>query len=163
VTTLPDLTVERVPWDSLTQHPRNPRNGDVDAIAESIRVNGVYRPVIIARDGTILAGHHLWLALREVGRTEVDVVRLPIHPASPEATRILLADNRTADLGNYDDGLLASLLRDLDTEVGIIGTGYDHDDLAALLASIEDPGRGFGVNDPEPARCPNCGYTLSGE
>jgi ParB-like chromosome segregation protein Spo0J len=160
VTTLPDLTVERVPWDSLTQHPRNPRNGDVAAIVASIRANGVYRPVIVARDGTILAGHHLWLALGELGRTEVDVVRLPVHPASTEAVRILLADNRTADLGNYDDGLLAQLLRDLDADAGLIGTGYDHDDLAALLASIEDPGHGFGVPEAEALRCPNCGYTL---
>jgi ParB-like chromosome segregation protein Spo0J len=160
VTALPDLTVERVPWDSLTQHPRNPRNGDVEAIKESILANGVYRPVIVAADGTILAGHHLWLALGELGRTQCDIVRLPIHPASTEATRILLADNRTADLGNYDDGLLARLLADLDADTGLIGTGYDHDDLAALLDSIEDPGRGFGVSDTEPPRCPNCGYTL---
>ena len=160
MTTLPDLTVERVDWNTLTQHPRNPRNGDIEAIKQSILASGVYRPVIVANDGTILAGHHLWLALGELGRTHIDIIRLPIHPASNEATRILLADNRTADLGNYDDGLLAQLLRDLDADTGLIGTGYDNDDLDTLLATIEEPGHGFGVNDPEPPRCPNCGYTL---
>ena len=158
MTTLPDLTVERVPWDTLTQHPRNPRNGDIEAIKDSIRTSGVYRPIITAEDGTILAGHHLWLALGELNRTHVDIVRLPLHPASNEATRILVADNRTADLGNYDDGLLTQLLQDLDTETGLTGTGYTNDDLTTLLDAINDPGHGFG--DPETPRCPNCGYPI---
>jgi ParB-like chromosome segregation protein Spo0J len=151
--------MERVPWGSLTQHPRNPRNGDVEAIKESIRANGVYRPIIVAKDGAILAGHHLWLALGEMGREQVYVVRLDVHPASTQATRILLADNRTADLGNYDDGLLAALLRDIDADGGLIGTGYDGDDLAALMESIDTPA-GFGQHEPQ--RCPNCGFALDG-
>lgn len=156
-----ELKVERVPWDSLVQHPRNPRNGDVDAIVESVRANGVYRPIIIASDGTILAGHHLWMALGEIGAKAVDVVRIPVHPASTEALRILLADNRTADRGTYDDGLLVQLLKEVDEMAGLVGTGYVVDDLDRMLAVIDEPvsfGSGEGV-DGGP-RCPNCGYAL---
>ncbi len=53
------------------------------------------------------------------------------------ARRIVLADNRTADLGTYDDQILVDLLKgmsDLD------GTGYDADDLLALLGeTFEEP------------------------
>lgn len=155
------LTIERVPWGDLQPHPSNPRNGDVDAIVESVRASGVYRPIITAQDGTILAGHHLWAALGELHHTHCDIVRLPVHPASADARRILLADNRTADLGTYDDGLLAQLLRELDQEAGLVGTGYTPDDLTHLLNDIDTP-LGFG-GTPEPTRCPNCGYALDGD
>lgn len=154
----PDLQVQRVPWDSLMQHPRNPRNGDVEAIKRSIMVNGVYRPIIACQDGTILAGHHLWTALGELGHEDVSVIFLDVHPASTEATRIMVADNRTADLGTYDDGLLASLLKDIDSEAGLIGTGYTEDDFTRLLESITDPPHGFGTDDD--TRCSCCGQTI---
>jgi hypothetical protein len=131
------LTIERVPWDSLRNHPKNPRAGDTEAIVASIQANEVYRPIITARDGTILAGHHLWFALGELNRAEVDIVRLDVDPASPQATRIMLADNRTADLGRYDDGLLIELLQTLDAQDSpaneLWGTGYTDDDLHDLL------------------------------
>jgi hypothetical protein len=93
-------------------------------------INGVYRPIYCAEDLTILAGHHLYSALGELAADEVDIIRLPINPDSTEATRIMLADNRTADLGIYDEGLLMELIRDLaDTTYGIAGTGYTEDTL----------------------------------
>jgi len=157
------LAIERVPWDALKPHPRNARNGDLDAIMESIRVNGVYRPIICAADGTILAGHHLWFALGELNIDKVDVVTLPVHPDSSEAIRIMLADNRIADLGIYDDGLLLALLTDLGDESGLIGTGYSEDDLTLLLNKVIDPPP-INIDDPIPEQhgptCPQCGYTF---
>ncbi|MCU0279550.1 MAG: ParB N-terminal domain-containing protein [Candidatus Nanopelagicales bacterium] len=133
----PDLTVERVPWDTLKAHPDNPRNGDTDAIVESITTTGVYRPIYVAKDGTILAGHHLWYALGELEQPEVDIIRLPYGPRSQQAKRIMLVDNRTADLGNYDDGLLLKVLEELKaTELGLQGTGYD----LAALAKLDGGG-----------------------
>lgn len=146
---MPDhtLTSEQVPLASLTPHPRNPRNGDVEAIAESLRMNGQYRPLVVTEDGTILAGNHTYMAAAELGWEQVYVVRLAIHPDSSQAHRIMLADNRTADLGNYDDGVLADLLQTLDEdEGGLVGTGYGDEDLSRLLASL-DEGLDFGDDD----------------
>jgi site-specific DNA-methyltransferase (adenine-specific) len=127
------LTTEHVDINDLRPHPRNARNGDVDAIADSLRMNGQFRPIVVAEDGTILAGNHTYMAAMELGWESIAVVRLPLQPESPEAIRVLLADNRTADLGTYDDGLLLDLLAALDeAEGGLIGTGYDADALDAL-------------------------------
>lgn len=160
--TEPALDIRRVRWDDLRPHPGNARNGDIEAIKESVRVNGIYRPVITAHDGTILAGHHLWFALGELGYKEVDIVRLPIEPTSPEAARILLVDNRSADLGNYDRGLLVDLLQTLDDGPGLVGTGYDGDDLTRLLAQINDEGPIEVDDGPDPGVggfvCPQCGF-----
>ena len=134
-----DLLTAWVETQHLRPHPRNARNGDIEAIAESLRVNGQYRPIVLAADGTILAGNHTYMAAMSLGWDKIAAVRVDVAPESPEAIRIMLADNRTADLGNYDDGLLAELLANLDEAEGLMGTGYDDNDLAELLTSIHEP------------------------
>lgn len=153
------LAVEYVPLDAIRPHPHNARQGDLGAIGESIRVNGVYRPVIVQRStGHILAGNHTAKAMAQAGRAEAPVVYLDVDDA--EALRILLADNRTADLGDYDGAALVDLLRTLpDLE----GTGYDGDDLDDLLDDLE-PLTPDDTEDPEPAAprlCQACGYNTT--
>jgi ParB-like chromosome segregation protein Spo0J len=131
------LAVEHVDIDTLRPYPRNPRNGDTDAIIESIRVNGIYKPLIVAADGVVLAGNHTYAAAMELGIATIPVVRLPIGSDGPEAAKIVLADNRTSDKARYDDGELLSLLQDLDGD--LYGTVFSTDDLAALLHLSEPP------------------------
>lgn len=123
------LDIERVPISSVRPHPRNPRRGDVAPIAESLQINGQYRPLVVARDGTILAGNHTYQALQRLGWDIVPVTRLAIDPDSDEALRIMLADNRTSDLGTYDDALLLSLIDELPD---LPGSGYDADAIEHL-------------------------------
>jgi len=120
---------------TLRPHPRNARNGDTDAIAASLMANGQYRPIVVARDGVILAGNHTYAAAMELGWDRLACVRLDIDPNGPDAIRIMLADNRTAELGTYDDGLLMALLDTLDD---LDGTGYAQTDLDALHAAQDD-------------------------
>lgn len=130
-----DLATALVDLDALRPHPRNPRNGDVDAIAQSLEVNGQYRPIVLAADGTILAGNHTYAAAMSLGWDRIAAVRLDLAPDSPEALRIMLADNRTADLGNYDDGLLLGLLEAIEQ---VEGTGYTQVDVDRLHDALDD-------------------------
>lgn len=122
--------------DALRPHERNPRAGDTEAIAESIKANGLYRPVYAQRStGRILAGNHTYAAALELGATRLPVVWLDVDDEA--AARILLVDNRAADLGRYDDALLIDLLNELGaTEAGLFGTGYSYDDAAAIEAAL---------------------------
>ncbi|HYG67587.1 MAG TPA: DNA methyltransferase, partial [Anaeromyxobacteraceae bacterium] len=53
------------------------------------------------------------------------------------ALRILIADNRIADLGTYSDERLAQVLAEiLEQTSSLSGTGYDADDLDQLLADL---------------------------
>ena len=139
-----------VPIDSIQQHPRNYNNGDLDAIIESITVNGFMSPLIVQRStGYIVAGNHRWQALHAMGATEVPVVMADL--SNDRATRYLLADNRTAQLAVTDDAAMFELLRELsESEEGIIGTGYDQDAYERLLMDLANPeaigeGEGFGI------------------
>ena len=63
--TLSALAVE---IDSIRPFEANPRRGDVEAVAESLRVNGQYRPIVVNRPtGEILAGNHTWQAAKRLG------------------------------------------------------------------------------------------------
>ena len=128
---------ESVPIGQLAQHPRNPREGDVGAIAESIRHNGFYGAVVAQRStGHVLAGNHRIKAAHDVGMKEVPVLWVDVDDET--ALRILLADNRTNDLASYNEGALTELLTELADSIGLQGTGYDGDDLDELLGEYTD-------------------------
>ena len=115
---------EIVSVNALKPHPRNPRQGDVEVIAESIDVNGFYGAVVAQRStGFILAGNHRFLAAKQTGATKIPIIW--VDCSDEEAQRILLADNRTSDLADYDDQALADLLKELaKSDSGLLGTGY---------------------------------------
>ena len=121
--------------DELHPHPSNPRQGDVGAIHESIEANGFYGAVIVQKStGYVLAGNHRMQAAAHAGAKSLPVIEVDVDDAT--ATRILLADNRTNDVATYDQDALAGLLRSLAEDGGLAGSGYDGDDVDALLADI---------------------------
>lgn len=120
--------------DTLKEYPNNARIGDVDALADSLKANGQYRPIVVQQSTNyVLAGNHLLKAAKQIGWQNVDVVYVDVDDDA--ATRIVLSDNRTAELGTYDEKKLAELLATLDT---FDGTGYNMDDLDDLIAAVEE-------------------------
>ena len=130
------MQVETIPLAELSPHPDNPRNGDVEAIADSLRANGQYAPLIAAADGTVLVGNHRYAAMLELGWADAQVVRLPVDAFDEQAIRIMLADNRTSDRANYDNGVLLELLNRMDSATSLYGTGFDSGDLEKLNAKV---------------------------
>lgn len=119
----------------LQEHPRNPRRGDVDAIQESIEANGFYGTIVAQEStGYILAGNHRWKAALKAGLLTVPVMWVSVDDEA--ALRILLADNRTADLAEYNDDALVELLAEIVNSTGtLLGTGFDQDALDDLIAA----------------------------
>jgi hypothetical protein len=170
-----DNTIHEVPVGSLTEYPGNPRVGDINSLAESLTVNGQYRPIIVNRQTTeILAGNHTWKAAKQLGWDTIKVIYVD-NVTEEQAKRIVLADNRQSDLASYDEGALAELLKGLPD---LVGTGYSSEYLKDLLTEVgedsffspsassdrEAPDE-FGAFDEEAATdycCPKCGYEWSG-
>lgn len=127
---------EVIPIDAVKPHPDNPHKGDLPVIRESIENNGFYGSVIVQKStGFILAGNHRYLAALETGAKEIPVTWIDVE--DDQAARIMLADNRTSDLGSYDDEILSNLLESLKESTGtLLGTGYDDGVLDELLNSF---------------------------
>lgn len=131
----------------LALYHRNPRLGDVKIIADSLRAHGQYKPVVVnrgthtGRANEVLAGNHTVKAFRDLLEAEPDndawtrVQGYVIDVDDDRARRIVLVDNRSAELGGYDNAALADLLGDLGD---LTGTGYTEDDLSDLMAGIEE-------------------------
>jgi site-specific DNA-methyltransferase (adenine-specific) len=129
---------ETVPVGRIQPHPDNARRGNLPLIRESIRTNGFVGACVVQRStGNILVGNHRYLAAIEEGFAEIPVVW--VDKSDGEARRLLLADNRTSDLAVYDDEALVELLIVHAADDGLVGTGWDDAELAALLAAIEPP------------------------
>ena len=69
-------------------------------------------PILIDRDGNLIAGHGRLLACRELGIDEVPTLCLE-HLTSAQARGFRIADNKLTENATWDDRLLAEQLRDL--------------------------------------------------
>lgn len=115
----------------LTPDPRNARTHDERnraMIERSLREVGAGRSIVLARDGTILAGNATVAAAEALGMTGIIVVetdgtelvavkRRDVAPESPDAAKLALYDNRSAELAGWDGPRLQELeaaLGDLD-------------------------------------------------
>lgn len=134
-----DLEPLMRPIDAVEPAPYNYNNGDVDAISESIEINGVYRPIYVQQStGHIIAGNHTWMACKRLGAEQVPVVVLDV--SDTQAKRIMVADNQTARLAEPDNGLLVSLLNEIEHEAGaLLGTGFSDKDAETLRHLNEIP------------------------
>lgn len=139
----------------LKPYERNPRRNDkaVEAVAESIRKFGFLVPLVVGGNGEIAAGHTRYKAALRLGMASVPCVMAEnLTPAQLRAFRI--ADNKVAELAEWDDGLLAEELLAL-PDFGWEGLGFTGDELAGLLSGA-DGGSGQTDEDavPEPPERP---------
>ena len=138
---------EAVPVGDLSLHPDNPRRGDVDIISASIKAHGFFGACVAQRStGRILVGNHRWIAAQAAGEDQVPVLWLDVD--DEQAKRIMVADNRTAELAQWDEAALASVLEELSlTPGGLDGLAFSEDDLAALISMRDETGEGDGDGD----------------
>lgn len=141
----PLLNAHLLPIADLRPYGRNTRrhsDRQLDLIAQSIRSFGFVNPVLIDRDRTIVAGHGRYEAAKRLGLAEVPVVFLDhLTPAEVKAYRI--ADNRLAELSDWNEDLLRleigdlvemELAGDLDFEVNL--TGFSTPEIDILLDPV---------------------------
>lgn len=126
----------------LRPHERNPRTHSkkqVEQIAESIKRFGFTNPVLVDRDGQVIAGHGRIEAAKLLGMATVPVLRLE-HMTEAEKRAYVIADNRLAELAGWDNDLLALELvavAELDSEFDLALTGFDVAEIEALLNGLE--------------------------
>ena len=119
----------------MQEHPKNVRRGDVEAIMESLRSHGQYRPLLVQESTNyVIAGNHTLQAAIALGWEHIAVSYIKV--TDDQALKIMLVDNRTNDLASYDESDLMAVLNEL--EVDLVGTGFDTEDLADLRFKLGD-------------------------
>lgn len=151
-----------LPTTDLNLFHKNPRIGNVAAIAGSLAANGQYRPIVVnkgthtGRPNEVLAGNHTLKAIRLNAENNPEDTRWHyadcwvVDVDDDRATKIVLADNRTAELGHNDDQALLALLESVDHDLD--GSGYNYDDmdeLRNLLDSLDEDVPHEGADDTQ--------------
>lgn len=120
----------------LKPYKDNPRINDnaIDAVAASIAEFGFKVPIIIDKDNVIIAGHTRLKAAQKLGLDTVPVIRADdLTPEQVKAFR--LADNKTAELAEWDTEKLRKEISDLgDFDLSLFG--FDADALADMEREI---------------------------
>ncbi len=135
------MTIERVDITTLQLDPANVRrHGDrnLKAIQASLTKFGQQKPIVVDAKGVVVAGNGTLEAARALGWTEIDVVRSDLHGA--EAVAYAIADNRTAELAEWDFEALSQQMRGLvDEDFGMDALGWAEHELEPLLAADWSP------------------------
>ena len=115
---------------------KNPRQGDIEAVANSYKQFGQRKPIVATKDNVVIAGNHQLAAARSLGWESIAVLYVDDDELTAKA--FALADNRTSELGSYDDDLLADLLSEVSSVPELMdSTGFSEDDLFDLIGFDE--------------------------
>ena len=141
------MQIEMWPIERVKEYDRNPRNNEdaIGPVAESIRQFGFKVPVLVDKDGVLIAGHTRIRAARQLGLSEVPVVCA--DDLTPEQVRAFrVADNKLHELSTWNLELLPIELTELQgMDFNLELLGFSKDDLAKLF----DPGVQDGLTDPD--------------
>ena len=154
------VSYAQVPIAELKHDPQNVRRhgqGNLDAVAASLRRFGQQKPIVATRDGTVIAGNATLSAARDLGWSAVAVRWTEL--AAEEARAYAIADNRTAELAEWDEDALTQALAALQE--------FDGDLAAATGFTGEEIGTGGEIPDEFKlvdddgtldCTCPRCGF-----
>lgn len=150
------MKVETVSIESLTFDPANVRKHgekNLATIKASLNRFGQQKPIVVDASGVVRAGNGTLAAAKALGWKEIRIVRSSL--AGSEATAYAIADNRTAELAEWDDDSLAQTLAALqiEDEELAIATGFDSTDIDSLIGSlgvqaVDAPELESGEKDP---------------
>jgi DNA modification methylase len=121
----------------LRPDPENTRTHperNLAAIRESLERFGQQKPIVIAPDGTVVAGSGTLEAARSLGWSHIACVTTDL--AGPEARGFAIADNRTAELAQWDVARLAAELDVLPRDL-VAQVGFDDQDLRKIAHQAE--------------------------
>jgi ParB-like chromosome segregation protein Spo0J len=154
------MNIQTIPLTELSLDPSNVRKHsrrNLDAIKASLRKFGQQKPIVVDAKGIVLAGNGTLTAAQELGWTEIQIVRTEL--AGVEATAFAIADNRTAELAEWDDNL-GDVLKSLqDEDVDLADLGYSAEDMAKMqtpdfaAGTADDQGK---LDEKSPIECPHC-------
>jgi len=160
------LVTFRAPLSTLHLDPANARSHperNLDAIKASLARFGQVEPLVVLKGSRrVIGGNGRLVAMRAMGWTECDIVELDLSEL--DATALGIALNRTADLAEWDEQALSSILRTLQSQDALEGVGFDDreiqriiDEAAAALESLD------GINQDSAPALPDAATTRTGD
>lgn len=151
------MEVKLVKIEEIKPYDRNPRNNDgaIDAVAASIKEFGWQQPIVVDRDGVIVAGHTRYKAAQKLKCKEVPVV-VAENLTDEQVKAYRLADNKTGELAGWDfsalEEELAGLVQIDMSQFGFADPEAEDFDIDHLFIEAESKEK-----EAKEIKCPHCG------
>ena len=154
------------------KNARKRTDRSAELIKESLQRYGAARSIVIDEDNRILAGNGTVEGAKEAGINRIRVIETDGDEViavrrtgltEEQKVGLALADNRTADLSEWDQEMLNRLGEQHD-----ISLFFSQDDLDGIIETEAEqlPPEDFAEVDDDITtehRCPSCGYEWSGK
>ena len=162
------MQIEKISVHDLSNDPANARKHDeknIESIVASLRRFGQQKPIVIDLSNVVRAGNGTLEACRRLGWATVECVRTDLKGS--DAIAYAIADNRTAELAEWDDDVLAAELNGLlaDDPDLFAATGFSEEELDRMLQKVISDDTPDGsteeINPDEfdmQATCPRCQF-----
>lgn len=142
------MKIEKVEIDKIKQHPQNPRvhpESEINKLEESIKRFGWTNPILISKDGYIIAGHARLEAAKKMGLNKIPALKLDLE--GKKAKAYMVADNKIQENTLWDMKTLSELMTDIkDTDL-LLATGFEGEEIDNLLNIFDD-----NFTRPEPTQ-----------
>jgi len=162
------MDISRIKYVSLGDLVPDPANArrhndrNVEEVARALREFGQHSPLVVQRStNRIIVGNCRFEAMQSLGWDKAAVYF--VDDDNVQAVRRALSDNRTAELAEWDDGVLSTLLRELDASDDLDVPGWDDAELEAMLGGVgpvdlDEEGKPKDKGEGELIHCPKCGF-----
>lgn len=105
---------------------------NIEAIKRSLETFGQRKPIVLDSKDVVVAGNGTLQAARDLGWTEIDTVSVPEDWSEDQIKAFAIADNRTAELADWNSEQLSLSLADLEE------SGWDLKDLGFTKNELKD-------------------------
>ena len=134
------MVVESVPIASLVEDPSNVRTHgekNLASIKGSLLKFGQQKPIVVGPGNVVIAGNGTIAAAKALGWTTISIVRSDLVGA--QATAFAIADNRSAELAEWDDENLKKQLVAIQADDAELAqaTGFLDDEIAQLCGDVD--------------------------
>ena len=132
---------ERIVWWSIDrikpyeQNPRKITDKAIEVVAESIKSFGFKNPILVDKDGVIIAGHTRRLAAQKLGIESVPVVVCD-DLTEQQVKALRLADNKTSEFSKWEPAILEAELLDV-SDIDMQAFGFEPPELPAEVLEDE--------------------------
>jgi hypothetical protein len=136
------ITTENWSLSRIRGNPKNARRHpakQIEQLRASLREFGQPFPLLVREDGELIAGHGRLQAMLAEGWSEADVV-VARGWTPQQCRRFALLDNKVTQNSEWDDGILAVELSELQALcVDVSELGFSQQDMARLIPPAPKP------------------------
>jgi ParB-like chromosome segregation protein Spo0J len=104
------INISDLKFDNENARKHSKKN--LEAISKSLKLFGQRKPIVV-HQGIVIAGNGTLESAKMLGWTQIEIVRTPDEWDADKAKAFALADNRSAELAEWDDERLLEQLLEL--------------------------------------------------